>query len=160
MRDISSIIILSSNATIKAEKVKELDDETSGRWPDGCFMTDLTNRIDSEDYDTIDCGVKGCETENENDAKFCKECGGRLERPNQEDLKVDRLDWNGDGSGNTWHPVFVKKIAPHIVGDLEAIAVLGTSDDEEPVKLMGIQVHNGIFTRCEVDCRLRPVRAE
>lgn len=154
MKDIVHVHVIKSNATIEASKVRELCESLDGRLPydDECFLVQL-NDYDQEDEEKV-CSDADCETVNDDDARFCKSCGRRLPVNEASTLKVERLDWNGEDSGRTFHPVFIKQVAPHISGRIEAVALLQGDEDVAP-KLLGFILEDGIYTKCEVDVRLR-----
>lgn len=154
MKDIVHVHVIKSNATMQASKVRELCEELGDRFPydESCFLTQLNDY--DQDYEEKVCDDADCETANDDDAKFCKACGRRLPVNEAETLNVERLDWNGEETGKTFHQVFIKQVAPHISGRVEAVALL-EGDEDVPPKLLGFVIDNGTYTKCDVDVRLR-----
>lgn len=157
MKDIVHIHVISSNATMQASKVRELCEELDGRLPydEDCFLVQLNDY--DEDYADKTCPDRDCETDNDDDAKFCKACGRKLPVSEKETVDVSRLEWQGEGSGQTFHQVFVKKVAPHISGRIEAVALL-EGDEDVPPKLLGFVIEDGTYLKREVDVRLSQPR--
>lgn len=154
MKDIVHIHVIKSNATMQASKVRELCEELDGRLPydDDCFLVQLNDY--DQDYEEKVCSDADCETVNDDDAKFCKACGRKLPVSEREVVDVAQLNWNGEDSGKTFHQVFIKQVAPHISGRIEAVALL-EGDEDVPPKLLGFVLEDGHYTKCDVDVRLR-----
>lgn len=151
MKDIIHVHVIKSTASMKASKIKELYERHSDKLPDDeCFLTNLDDSVDFVD-DNV-CSVDGCDTENDRDAKYCKECGSKLP-VNGDEITLTNLAWNGYESGKTFHSCFVKQIVPHINGHVEAVALLA-GDEESPPKLLGILIDDGEYTKCDVDINL------
>lgn len=64
------------------------------------------------------------------------------------EVKLTRLSWYGEGSGNVW-PFFEQLVAPCIKGTVEAIVVC-----EGGRKVFGFSVHNGAYKHYDVEFRL------
>lgn len=65
--------------------------------------------------------------------------------------KLTELSWRGEGSGHSWHEVFLPKIAPLIRGRIEAVVIWEGGDS-----VSGIIVDDGKVTDCDVEYRLVP----
>src|SRR5262249_51682689 len=139
-------------------KVRELCESLGDRFPydEECFLTQL-NDYDYDEESKV-CVDRDCETENDDDAKFCKGCGRKLPVSERETIEVTQLSWNGEDSGKTCHRVFVKQTVPHIDGRMEAVALL-EGDEDVPAKLLGFTIVDGVYTKCDVDVRLRATEA-
>lgn len=157
MKDIVHIHVIKSNATMEANKVRELCETLDGRLPydDDCFLVQL-NDYDQDEEEKV-CEDADCETVNDDDAKFCKACGRKLPVNERDTVELTNIDWKGEDSGKTFHQVFVKQVVPHIRGRIEAVALLEGDEDVKP-KLLGFTVQDGIYTKCDVDVELRMSR--
>lgn len=154
MKDIVHIHVIKSNATMEASKVRELCEEFGDRMPydEDCFLSQL-NDYDQDEEEKV-CGDQDCDTVNDDDAKFCKACGRKLPVNEASTLKLERLDWNGEDTGKTFHQVFVKHVVPHITGRIEAMLLL-EGDEDVPPKLLGFTIQDGVYAKCDVDIELR-----
>lgn len=164
MKDIHDIIVLSSDARISKEDLEKLaaDHKFMDNMPGRCFLEEFLGNDDDE-YDDIDC--TSCQTVNEPDAKFCKECGLSLKKTENGLAVGYNLDWCDDDSGRTFFSTFVKKVVPVIKGRIEAFAILYSGDEEDdgvstsrklPRKLMGFVVDNGIYQGQETAVTFSP----
>ncbi len=158
MMDIIHIQVLNSTAKISVADVNELAG-TLGTLPygtqDGNEYSNLWEELEAraEEGGDVELQCDACQTYADDDAKYCKECGAKIHRPDAVDLEIKNLNWCGDYSGDTFHKTFVKRIVPCIRGRIEAVAFLQGNDDVPP-KMLGILIENGTYTKCDVDLRL------
>lgn len=155
MKDIKYIHVIESTATMTGKKVTELDEKLCGRYPDECFLYNLVDSVEEREDNKLcendDCG----NTENDDDAKFCKACGRRLVEDDVQTISIENISWDGHGTGATFHSVFVKQIAPHIQGRVKAVVLL-EGDEKIPPKMFGFVIDDGEFTKCDVHIDLTP----
>lgn len=126
---IDSMVITSFGSTwptASIKKLREVLEEHEDELPENCFLRELIEELDAND-DKDTCAR--CSTDNDYDAKFCKECGARLHTEN-ETTEVTSLDWSGDGAAETFDSIFVKKLVPLIEGKLEGCVLYGDPDEQ------------------------------
>jgi len=158
MRDIAHVHVLNSNAHVPANVVKDTCHDYSDRFPDeDCFLSDLDDTLSYDDDEDRVCANAECNTTNDCDAKFCKECGSKFPSLATKQVAITRLEWYGHNSARSFHSIFVKQIVPHVKGSLEALVFL-EGDDVSPSKMFGFTIEDGVYTKCEVDVRLVAIR--
>jgi hypothetical protein len=64
-------------------------------------------------------------------------------------LDADSLEWGGEWSGSSWKSDFLKKVAPKIIGTLEAIAAWEGGEFHT-----GLRIRDGKVTEPEVKMTL------
>ncbi len=62
----------------------------------------------------------------------------------------ERFWWSGEWSGNSWNEVFIKKVAPKILGTLEAVVTWEGGDSHS-----GLRIRNGKVTEPDVVMTLK-----
>lgn len=92
-----------------------------------------------------------CKKPNDSDAKFCKGCGSNLPPAKEQTIKLKKLSWCGEGSGNSFEDVFVKKIAQHIMGKADLVYTWEGGDS-----LSGLRIIDGKVEECDVVQTLVP----
>jgi hypothetical protein len=112
---------------IPIEKLKEVYEKHEDELPDYCFLKELIENLEESDDDVNPCAK--CSTANDDDAKYCKQCGAKLEEE-EETTYVQNLDWHGDGAVETFESIFIKKIVPLITGTIEGGFLFGDPEDQ------------------------------
>ena len=112
---------------ISIEKLKEVFEEHEADLPEQCFLRELMDDLEDAEDDVNPCTQ--CSTSNDDDAKFCKECGVALDQEEEKTTIAD-LDWYGDGAAETFESIFIKKVVPLITGTIEAGFLYGDPDDQ------------------------------
>lgn len=111
---------------ISIDVVRQIVDARSNELPEDCFLQELHD--EAEDVEaTYRC--QKCETCNDDDAKFCKECGTRLDMLVV--LTFGTPMWAGDDSWKTFSSIFVENVVPHIKGDVTCCITYGDEDDSD-----------------------------
>lgn len=127
---INSTFVMSLGTTwplISIEKLKEVFEDHEPELPDTCFLRELMEDLENTEDDVNPC--TRCSTANDEDAKYCKECGTVLKQEEQTTFVSD-LDWSGDNAAETFDHIFVKKIVPLIKGRIEGGFLYGDPDDQ------------------------------
>ncbi len=154
MRDINNVIVLKSTARLDTDKALELYNDHDGDLPEDCFLTTIYEEND-DSYEEEEKQCPKDDTWNDADAKFCKECGNALAKPDAGGELGFNLMWAGEDSGASWQNIFVKKVVPHITGRIEALLLLET-DDDQPYKLMGVIVEDGTYRSYDAAVQFNP----
>lgn len=150
MDTINKVVILrNTNARIAASDVKKLLEKHDSDLPYECFLNDLETKCNELQSKTNKCSQKKCKTVNEFDAKFCKECGQRLDRTSGEVL-INSLDWVDEESANSWN-IFVNDVVPKIRGRLLVAVEYGDCYKEDPWKQFFFVIDDGVLSYCNVD---------
>ena len=66
-------------------------------------------------------------------------------------VPLTKLNWRGEGSGNSYYNVFLKEVAPCIQGEVEAIVVWEGGD-----AISGLRIKDGVPEEMGVEHRLVP----
>lgn len=133
----------SGNETISLELVRDLVDKFDSMLPDDCWLRTVVEDYEGAEEDVVECTRKGCNTSNDFDAKFCKECGARI-TDDVDQVRIPNLQWNGEQSCESWGTIFVNEVVPHIRGLVHGAAFYGDPDDTSvPWKNFYFSVHNG-----------------
>jgi hypothetical protein len=66
-------------------------------------------------------------------------------------IKLKKLSWHGEGSGNSFHETFMKLIVPHIEGEVEAVLTWEGGDS-----VSGLHIKDGVATEMDVAQKLTP----
>jgi len=147
-----------ANLTIDARDAKRLIDKYEDDFPEYCFLRDLEDKISQSTKEKVKCR---CGTQSYGNAKFCRECGTKLEKKSLNDLELNGIDWHDDDyesyAANTFFPVFVEKVVPCLRGYAECEVTYGDdNDDDEDIKFKTAHfiINNGELTWCEI--RLQP----
>lgn len=64
-------------------------------------------------------------------------------------VKLRSLMWSGEWSGHSFREVLIEKIAPHIMGKVEAIFFWERGDS-----VTGLLIEDGRVAECKVECRI------
>lgn len=150
---IDSIQIISYEKSwplIKIQKLKELHEARGDEFAAENFVTGIMEALELDcDDDYHNC--LHCATQNDNDAKFCKECGVSLLK-NEETTIINSINWAGEDSVESFQEIFVQEIVPLISGTLYAVMMYGDVEDEStPWKSAFFQIHDGKISFFEPD---------
>ena len=146
-----------ANLTISHADAKRLLDKYEDEFPDNCFLRDLADKINQTTKEKYKCR---CGTQSCGNAKFCRECGTKIERATPAGIELDSIDWSDDYdnyAANTFFPIFVDKVVPCLRGYAECCVTFGDDDgesDDIEFKTAHFVISNGELTWCEV--RLQP----
>lgn len=67
----------------------------------------------------------------------------------EERIKLPNIGWYGEGSGRSFEDVFQKKIAPKIMGKVEAVCTWEGGDSTS-----AFAIEDGVFEDCDVEIRI------
>lgn len=112
---------------ISIERLKVVFKDHERVLPDTCFVREIMEDLEVAEDDVNPCNR--CSTSNDEDAKFCKECGVALKQEEEKTTLAD-LNWSGDNAAETFDSIFVKKIVPLIQGRIEGGFLYGDPDDQ------------------------------
>lgn len=88
-----------------------------------------------------------CKTQNDADAKHCKDCGAKLIPPNTSTrVELKKLWWSGNHASES-----LESVAPYVHGRLEAFFV-----GEDGEVFGGAIIEDGTYTKCSVEMKLVP----
>lgn len=128
--------------TISVEGLRKIIKDHEDELPEECFLTDLM--VELEDVDGDDRCCSACETYNDYDAKYCKDCGKKFDAGDHLEIKFSNLAWVGSNSVETFDSIFVKKVVPLINGRVEVGMNYGDGEDEfAPWKSCYFVIYNG-----------------
>jgi len=134
---------------ISIERLKVVFEDHEPELPDTCFVREIMEDLEGAEDDVNPC--TRCSTANDEDAKFCKECGVALKQEEEKTTLAD-LNWSGDNAAETFDSIFVKKIAPFIIGRIEGGFLYGDPDDQNtPWQSAHFVIENGQFTYVLLD---------
>lgn len=130
MADVIDSVVVTSFGTswpkASIEKLREVYENHEDALPENCFLYDV---LDNEDEDADEDVCTMCSTENDYDAKFCKECGTRMHTAEAQ-VVLTSLEWSGDDAAETFVTIFINKIVPLINGRLTGCVFYGDPDEE------------------------------
>lgn len=148
---------LSIDATAAKRLLKKHNDDYSNL-PEYCFLHAIEEKLGSQTKEKFKCS---CGTQSYGNAKFCRECGTKISKPAAGGIPLDGIDWSDEGgydcnAANTFFPVFINEVVPHLRGYAEcSVTYAEDQDDEEDIrwKTAHFIINNGEVTWCEIQLR-------
>lgn len=133
------------DAWMRPADIIRLNDQFEAELPEGCFLAD--HYSDAVAMISTKIGCK-CNCVNDQDAVFCKKCGGELDKNDikQQKVKLESLEWCGEGSNHSYVNIFLKHIVPFIKGTAELILTWESGDS-----MGALLIKDGKFIEAEVE---------
>ncbi len=121
--NITNVHVLKLDATIPAKDVKRLFKDFKEDFPENCFLSYLEGEADD----------------------------ALMEGEPKKQLEIPNFYWSDDWSGHSYEDILIKKVAPLIHGEIEAVFVWEGGDD-----FSGLKIKDGFVIECDVEYKLIP----
>ncbi len=141
------------DAWMSARDIVDLLDELEDSCPEDCFLCDA--KLDVKARAAVDSGpdCASCGAESRPGSAFCAKCGADLPAPSNEPIRIPLtgFSFSGEGSGRAYEDILLAKIAPKVMGSVDAIFTWEGGDS-----FSGLQIRDGVITECDVVRTLVP----
>jgi len=97
---------------IPAKRLEKFMDIHEDDLPEDCFLPRIMELYEND----AELRCHNCATSNDDDAKFCKECGTKIQLNDR--IFINDLSWYGNESAELFNRIFLKKVVPMIKGKM------------------------------------------
>jgi hypothetical protein len=143
-----------STLSISVADAKQLIAAYESSFPDCCFLRDIEDELGKQTKEKHKCE---CGTQSYGNAKFCRECGTKIDKQRSTNIQINSLDWHDNDhydscAANTFFPVFINEVVPRLTGQAECSVSYGEDDGSEEInfKTAHFIINNGEVTWCEI----------